>query len=199
MIKFEIKNLLYYNLEPFSLKLAETECVGMMGPSGSGKTRMLRALADLDPFEGDIFLKGQHIHDFKPPLWRQQVALLPAESQWWFDRVGEHFNGYDKEHLYILGFDESVMQWDVSRLSSGEKQRLALLRMLTNDPKVLLLDEPTANLDPNYVKNVEGLLNHIRLEHHASMIWISHSIEQLKRVASKIFAIQPPRIEQVYP
>lgn len=190
MIKFVIQNFKYYNLDPINLECSEGECIGISGPSGSGKTRFLRALADLDPFEGDVLLEDISVNKYRPEEWRKNVGFLPAESQWWFDTVGEHFNDHDTDHLNSLGFDSSVMSWEVSRLSSGEKQRLALLRLLSNSPKILLLDEPTANLDPKYILSTESLLNHYRFDHKSILIWISHDMRQLRRMALKIYHIQ---------
>ena len=70
------------------------------------------------------------------------------------------------------------------RCSSGEKQRLSILRLLANRPKVLLLDEPTANLDAENTRNVEALLIDYLTENNAVALWVSHDHAQLKRVVS---------------
>lgn len=197
MTQFSIKDFVYFDLEPFTVQVQAGECLGLFGPSGSGKTRLLRALADLDPFEGDVQLNDTSVSQFKPPEWRRTVSLLPAESQWWFDTVGPHFANYDEELLHRLGFDESVMQWQVSRLSSGEKQRLALLRVLALQPRVLLLDEPTANLDARFVQEVEAVLNDYQHQAPAALVWVSHDPAQLKRVADRVYEIQDQQIQQV--
>ncbi len=196
MSKFKVQNLVYHNLAPVSLQVDACECIGLFGPSGSGKTRLLRVLADLDPFEGEVFLNGKSLFEHPPFEWRRLVALLPAESQWWFDTVGEHFYRYDKGFLQALGFDESVMHWQTSRLSSGEKQRLALLRMLANEPQVLLLDEPTANLDARFVEHVEAILQRYKKEHEAALLWVSHDRRQLTRVADRIFQIDGQKLRE---
>ena len=61
------------------------------GPSGSGKSRLLRAIADVEPHGGDIYWRGANQSECLPPEWRQRVMMVPAESHWWFDRVGDHF------------------------------------------------------------------------------------------------------------
>ena len=76
---------------PFSFEVASGECVALSGPSGCGKTLFLRALADLDPSEGDVFLNDVNRNDIDAPQWRRQVGWLPAESAWWADEVGDHF------------------------------------------------------------------------------------------------------------
>ncbi len=194
---FELKNLRYHNLAPVNLVIQNGECLGLSGPSGSGKSLLLRALADLDPHGGDVLLDEQSMMDTKPCDWRKKVGLLPAESQWWFDTVGEHFPNYDETILAKIGFDKQVMGWQVSRLSSGEKQRLALLRVLMNEPRILLLDEPTANLDRRFVGTVETLLLDYKKEKNAVLLWVSHDPEQLQRVADRRFEIRDQQIVEV--
>jgi len=186
----KIKGLKYFNLEPVNLQVEDSECIGLTGPSGSGKSLFLRALADLDEYRGSVLLNDINCREFKPPEWRKQVGLLPAESPWWFDTVGEHFNHIERSWFERLGFDKTVTGWQVSQLSSGEKQRLALLRLLANRPKVLLLDEPSSNLDEEFTQAVENLLNDYKQQTRASLIWVSHDTRQLERVASSIYCIK---------
>lgn len=88
-----------------------------------------------------------------------------------------------------LGFGEEVLRWQVSRLSQGEKQRLGLLRLLSLQPRVLLLDEPTANLDKKNTQRVERFVMDYRAQHQAAVIWVTHSQEQAMRVASRHLVI----------
>ena len=145
-------------LLPISFELASGECLGMSGESGCGKTRLLRALADMDDVEGLVCVDDLCQLDVSGADWRRQVALLPAESQWWFGTVAPHFSGNQEVDFSSLGFANEVSQWSISRCSSGEKQRLSVLRLLANKPRVLLLDEPTANLDADNTKKVEMLI-----------------------------------------
>ncbi len=160
----------------------------MQGQSGSGKTLLLRAIADLDPYKGDISLGTVACNEISPASWRKTVSLLPAENRWWHNSVGEHFTtNYPelKKNLVYFGFDQDVLKWQTSRLSSGEKQRLAILRLLQNQPAALLLDEPTANLDPETTILVESLLNKYQIEKQTPVLWVSHAPEQLQRVADQ--------------
>jgi ABC-type iron transport system FetAB ATPase subunit len=88
------------------------------------------------------------------------------------------------------------MTWHVSRLSSGERQRLALLRLLGNRPKVLLLDEPTANLDSENTLKVEKLLHIYRKQQQSALLWISHDPEQIRRVGTRHFILRNGRLEE---
>ena len=189
-----VNALRYGGLGPVSLTLAPGECLGISGLSGCGKTRLLRALADLEPWSGDIRLSGVSPNTMDAPAWRRNVMWLPSESQWWGDTVGSgHFpmNVDDAiaGHLRELGFDPEVMTWPLSRLSSGEKQRLALVRALVRDPHILLLDEPTAHLDAENEKRVEACIARLRNEKKMGVLWVSHDQEQLGRVADRVLSL----------
>ena len=179
----KVTNITIPELEPISFELAVGECLGVSGESGCGKTRLLRAIADMDEIEGSVCVNDLCRMDISGADWRKQVALLPAESQWWFDTVAPHFP-VDVDYS-TLGFTEQVKAWSISRCSSGEKQRLSILRMLANKPRVLLLDEPTANLDAENSRKVEALIAAYLEQNNAVAIWVSHNHEQLERVASK--------------
>lgn len=193
MIGLKIENLGFRTAGPLSLSIPAGECVGVRGPSGSGKTLFLRAVADIDSHTGKVFLNGTESADLPAPEWRKQVGMLPAESAWWADTVGEHFSRSGGESpepetdnwLKWLGFEAEVMDWEIARLSSGERQRLALVRLLANHPKALLLDEPTANLDAENITRMETLVKTYQRENKTPMIWVSHDTWQLDRVASR--------------
>lgn len=194
---FSVENLAFHTFSDINLSLSKAECIGLSGPSGVGKSLFLRALADLDPHEGKISLDGILSDAMPAHLWRRQVALLPAEAAWWHTTVGEHFNGIDFQWLSQLGFDETVLKWQISRLSSGERQRLALLRVLCNHPKLLLLDEPTANLDSENSRKVENLVASIRIETKMAVIWVSHDIEQLKRISTYYLVLNMEGLKEI--
>ena len=178
---------------PIDLSVAAGECICLSGASGSGKTLLLRAIADLDPHTGKVALDDTDHVSMRAHEWRKHCGLLPSESQWWFEHVGEHFSS--TEWFTELGFDESALQWDVGRLSSGEKQRLGLARLLQNNPEVLLLDEPTANLDAINTMRVESLIKNLLQEKNISVIWVSHDPEQIKRISTRHYQMQTGRIE----
>lgn len=183
------------DLEPVDLTIEAGECVTLTGPSGSGKTRLLRAIADLDPHSGNALYDRHLLDETAPYTWRRQVGLLPAESHWWHDRVAEHFNGTAVPLLTDLGLDAACLEWQVARLSSGERQRLALARLLDRRPAVLLLDEPTANLDPENSARVERLVQRYAEQQAAAVLWVSHDPGQRRRVGQRHLVIRDRRIE----
>jgi ABC-type multidrug transport system ATPase subunit len=190
MARLEIREFHFHTMGPIDLSVAEGECVGLSGPSGAGKTLFLRAVADLDPHSGSASLNGTEAAAMPGPVWRRKVGLLPAESGWWENEVGGHFSKADEGLLASLGFERDVLRWRIDRLSSGERQRLALARMLSVEPEALLLDEPTANLDPESSARVEALIESYRVEHGAPVIWVGHDPEQLERVSARRFSME---------
>lgn len=194
MSRLHTERLTYSGRGPIDLDVGPGECLAVTGPSGSGKTLLLRALADLDLHEGLVFLDGVECAAIPAPEWRRQVGLLPAESQWWFDTVGDHFAGADLPWLGRMGFGTEVMGWSVARLSTGERQRLALLRLLAHRPKALLLDEPTANLDADNQARVEALVAEFRAQTGAPVVWVTHDAAQRRRVATRQMRIADGRL-----
>ncbi len=180
----KVDQLKFLDWHALSFDVDSGHCLGLMGRSGSGKTLLLRAIADLDVNEGEVSLNGQFRDDVSGREWRKKVGLLASESKWWHELVGQHFNSSALNLLSELGFsDESVLSWKVSRLSSGEKQRLALARLLSRSPGALLLDEPTANLDSDSVSLVENVIHRYRKERSVPVIWVAHDELQLNRVS----------------
>ncbi|HRE87030.1 MAG TPA: ATP-binding cassette domain-containing protein [Accumulibacter sp.] len=176
---------------PIELSVDAGECVCVHGASGSGKTLLLRAIADLDAHAGDAYLDAQPCTMLAAPEWRRSVALVAAESQWWGERVGDHFEtDIDAGWLQQLGLPEEAIDWQLSRCSTGERQRLALLRTLMHEPAALLLDEPTGNLDQESTRRVEELLADYRRQRHAAVLWVSHDSAQIERVAHRSFILR---------
>ncbi len=193
--RLRVDRLRIHDVGPVSLSVDAGTCLGVSGPSGAGKTLLMRAIADMEPHGGRVYLDGTEQGQIPAPHWRRQVAFLPAESMWWFDTVGEHFLSFEANGFDRLGLESDILEWPVSRLSTGERQRLALLRLLQNRPCLLLLDEPTANLDSENTARVEDLVRGYREESGAGVLWIGHRQDQLQRVALRIVGLPGGRLE----
>jgi len=186
MNDLQLSNLIFQGRGPYNLRLVSGRITGLQGASGAGKTLLLRAIADLDPHQGEVQLGDMICAQVPAASWRKTVGLLPAESFWWFDMVGEHFQSPGQDltgQLQQLGFEPDVLHWEVSRLSTGEKQRLAIVRLLQNHPRALLLDEPTASLDAANIERTETMLVAYCRQQQVPLLWVSHDPLQLERVA----------------
>jgi phosphate-transporting ATPase len=187
-------------LQPVSFELADGECLAVGGPSGSGKTVLLRALADLDPNRGEVRLDGQARDAMPAPLWRRKVTYLPAEAGWWAETVGAHFTDWPAAEptVVALGLPPECRGWPITRLSTGERQRLALARALVQRPRVLLLDEPTSGLDSEARAAVEGLIAGYLADGGAAL-WVTHDQDQTRRLARRRLTVEQGGVTEAAP
>jgi putative ABC transport system ATP-binding protein len=193
----EVRNLRRSGLAPASFSLARGECLAVRGPSGAGKTLLLRAVADLDPNDGEVSLDGQRREAMSGPHWRRLVGYLPAEPGWWADVVGQHFSDWEAARPLVerLGLPASACDWPLTRPSTGERMRLALVRALLVEPRVLLLDEPTAALDEAAAVAVEGLIGE-RVAAGLAVLWVTHNEAQGRRVARRRLVVEAGHIRE---
>jgi len=196
----ELVNITRPWLEPVSLKLDKGACGVIMGPSGSGKTLLARAITDLDLNEGEVIWDGMKRSATPAPRWRRMIGYVPAETGWWADIVGDHFlfDTSAKPFITAAGLPEDALSWPVARLSSGEKQRLALARALAARPQVLILDEPTSALDEASKEKVEALLL-ARQARGLTLLVITHDPEQAKRLGGAFWRIEKGAVTEAAP
>lgn len=169
--------------------------MAITGPSGSGKSLLLRAIADLDPNEANITLHAKPRSDYSPMEWRRRVVYVAAESGWWDESVAAHFPRprLATKWLSALGLSKDTLGWDVRRLSSGEKQRLALIRALAIEPDVLLLDEPTSALDQQSAQKVESVLKGF-LADGGGLLIVTHDSKQADLFAQQRLQVKADRV-----
>lgn len=180
-----------------SFDLHRGECIALQGASGVGKTVLLRAIADLDPSEGFVELDGISREKVAAPKWRSQVTYVAAESGWWADTVQEHFDRWEEATPLVeqVGMPSSCGLWQITRLSTGERQRLGLIRALTLRSRVLLLDEPTSALDTVSIQAVEEIIGAC-VAAGTGVIWSTHDKAQAARVATRMFTMSAGRVEE---
>lgn len=194
----EARSLRRLHLGPIGFTLAACECVSVAGRSGAGKSLLLRMVADLDPHDGEVGLDGALCAAMPAPAWRRMVTYVAADAGWWDDRVAAHF-APDIDLAALLpqvGIPPDAVAWPVARLSTGERQRLALLRALRPANRVLLLDEPTSGLDPANSVLVEALLR-ARLAAGTAILMVTHDSEQAARMASHHLEVRDGELREL--
>ncbi|ARP82860.1 ATP-binding protein [Bordetella genomosp. 8] len=184
-------------LSPVSLKCQPGECHAILGPSGSGKSVLLRLIADLDPGDGEASLRGVPRSRMSGPQWRREVVYCQAEAGWWHERVAEHFPDREAATAAMsrLGLAAGKLDAMVHELSTGERQRLGLIRALLLRPSVLLLDEPTASLDAQSTMQVEQEMRRC-LQDGRAVLLVTHSAEQAERMATHSWRMEQGRLER---
>ena len=191
-------------LLPMSLEIYSGERVAVVGPSGSGKTTLLHLLGGvIQPDEGSVALNGHLLSDLRPGrqlsslvgVIHQQFDLVPHLSvvhnvlagrlgQWGLWRaVASLVSPRDLDlavgALERVGLGERVYE-RASRLSGGEQQRVAIARLLVQDPRVIIADEPVASLDPTRASDLISLLSGIVRETGKTLVASLHSVELVR-------------------
>ncbi len=182
----QVRDLARPGLEPVDLDLAPGEALALLGPSGSGKTLILRAIADLDPNQGRVSLEGRDREAMAAPIWRGLVTYLATEPGWWAERAADHFPDPTAGAALLapLELPAGILDRPVAELSTGERHRLALARVLVQTPRVLLLDEPTSGLDQATTRAVEKVLRD-RVSTGAGLIFSTHDEALARRLGQR--------------
>ena len=183
-------------LKDLSVDVRPGDRIAIHGPSGAGKTLFLRALALLDPLDaGEIRWQGKRVSDDGIPGYRREVGYLHQDPALVEGAVEDNLRlpfalgvyrdmtfdpGRALELLEHLGCDRSFLERSSADLSGGERQMVALVRLLQLDPLVLLLDEPTASLDPEATRRATDLVTSWAEDRRRerAYLWVSHD-EQL--------------------
>ena len=192
------------------LAIRPGEVLALVGPSGAGKSTLLRLLAFLErPFSGTLTYQNKPVQDSWPDLnSRRQVTMVFQRPALLRRSVTENvayglkLRGRDDwqtavaDTLVQLGLQE-LAEATADTVSGGEMQRVALARALVLQPKVLLLDEPTANLDPYNIKLIEQMIQQVNGSTQTSMVMVTHNIFQARRVAHRVGLLLNGRLVEV--
>ena len=212
MSKLSIRNLRLNRggapvLRDINLDLPAGELLVVIGPSGSGKSSLLRCinrLSDID--SGTIQLDGLSIYDLPVTELRRKVGMMFQKTAAFEGSVadnisfGARLQGMSLARSDILALmaqvslEAELADKAASDLSGGQEQRLAIARALALKPSLLLLDEPTSSLDPIATSRVEASLMQLRQQNDLTMIWVSHSIEQARRIGSRVLLLDGGRV-----
>jgi tungstate transport system ATP-binding protein len=172
-------------------------CLVVVGPNGAGKSTLLRLMNFLEPpTSGEILFHGEPVRHPAPLALRRKVTTVfqrpvllhrtVLENVAYGLRLrGREPAGAAQALLERLDLD-SLSGAQASSLSGGESQRVALARALAVEPEVLLLDEPTANLDPFNLSLVEAMIQELRAERRCTLVIVTHNVFQARRLADRV-------------
>jgi len=200
-------------LSDVSFNLNKNEILGILGPSGSGKTTLLRIISGLEtPEYGRIILNKNVIFDSEkginlPPEKRNIALVFQDFALWPHLTVKEHLEfvfearNFPKEirknliekYLKMFGMEEKINSYP-KELSGGEKQRVAIMRALAQEPKVLLLDEPLSNLDSSLKNHLKNEIKKIQKEIKMPIIYVTHNYLDLIDITNEIMIIENGKI-----
>lgn len=194
------------------LDIQRGEILAIVGPSGAGKSTLLRQLAFLEPPSGGMLtFHGEAVNGQGPTLAvRRRVTQVFQKpvllSRSVADNVafGLHIRGTEGEGVKTAVFQaltdvglSHLAHAPAKTLSGGEAQRVALARALILQPDVLLLDEPTANLDPSNIKLIEQIIVRANRERHTTVVLVTHNIFQARRIAHRTAFLMESQLVEV--
>ncbi|MEW6202686.1 MAG: phosphate ABC transporter ATP-binding protein [bacterium] len=192
-----------------SCDFREGKIYALVGPNGAGKTTLMRVLNCLEPpTEGSMFIEGENPYrNANLPAIRRRMTMVMQDVALFNTTVynnvafGLRCRGVDRktiskkvsealEMVGLAGFEKR----NASILSGGETQRVAIARALVIEPKILLLDEPTANVDCENIKVIEETIKEVRHGYSTTIIFASHDSDQAHRLADEIISIMAGRV-----
>ncbi len=195
-------------IDRFSFSFKKGGIYTIIGPSGAGKSSLLRLLNRLDePTEGDILFHNQSIKEHFPCRLRREIGYL-FQTPYLFPKTVRDNLLYANNELsadIIRQLTKQVqipLSWidrAVDTLSIGERQRVALARLLATDPEVVLLDEPTSALDPSYTESIESLVKAIVQQTSLTVIMVTHNPEQALRIGGETILLLAGRLVESGP
>ena len=193
-----------------SLDVYDNEFLVLLGPGHCGKTVFLNIMAGLEkPTSGEIFLDGEPLQGNDPRIGMvyQKWSLLPWKTVMENTEIGPKFRGVDKttrrakaqEYLNLVGLQGFENAYP-SQLSGGMKQRVGIARAYTNDPEILIMDEPFGALDAQTRYAMEEEVIKIWQKEKRTVIFVTNNIEEAVYLGDRIvlFSERPARIKEIY-
>jgi len=193
-------------LDGASIRVRPGEAVAIQGPSGSGKSTLVSVLATLlEADDGSVHLDGRDAREIAPTQFRTRVAFLAQQPAMFERTVRDNLSAGPALHgkplgdaqavelIVAVGLDESMLAREARTLSGGEKQRVALARALANGPEVLVLDEPTAALDPDSGARIVALLRELHAR-GLSVVTVTHADEHARALGGTLYRCQRGRL-----
>mgnify|MGYP001997599501 CR=1 FL=1 len=191
-----------YAVNNVNFKINENEVVGLLGPNGCGKTTTIgMILGLLKPTNGNVLINGRNIEKNKISLLRKMNFISPYIELPKKLKVKQNLVVYGK--LYnVKDLDNQIdylsnklrlnelLDKITGELSSGQKNRVSLAKALINDPSVLLLDEPTASLDPETGDFVRTFLENYKKEKKISVLLASHNMDEVQRLCDSVLMMK---------
>ena len=185
-----------------SFKINENEIIGLLGPNGCGKTTTIgMILGLLKPTNGKVLINGSNLETNKIPILKKLNFISPYIELPKKLKVKQNLIVYGK--LYnVENLDdrinylskklrlENLLDKITGELSSGQKNRVSLAKALINDPSVLLLDEPTASLDPETGDFIRTFLENYKKEKKISVLLASHNMDEVKRLCNSVLMMK---------
>jgi putative ABC transport system ATP-binding protein len=197
-------------LQEVSFTVIPGETLTIIGPSGAGKSSLLRCLNRLqEPHAGQILFHGQDIRALDVTELRCRVGFVFQKTAVFAGSVADNIafgpmlknQTLSRERLRTLmkmvALDDAFLDKDAGELSGGQEQRMAIARALANEPEVILLDEPTSALDPIATHQVEDTLQALRRDLNLTLIWVSHAVEQARRVSDRVLLLDEGRVVRI--
>jgi tungstate transport system ATP-binding protein len=179
---------------------------GVIGPNGSGKSTLMKIIAGLDKeYTGQINITGQEINQEickNMTLVFQKPYLINTDV---YNNIAYplKIRGLSKieiknkvEKMIELLQLKEIMKQNARTLSGGEMQRVALARAMVFEPKILLLDEPTSNIDPKTIQLMENAIKYINERCNTTVVLVTHNIRQLQRVCNQAVFMQEGKVAE---